>query len=56
MRPRERIQTVLRHEQPDRVPRMVNFYPTIFGPHPGRPEEVRFDTDSALAIGVDTKR
>ena len=45
MRPRERIQTVLRHEQPDRVPRMVNFYPTKFGDPPGRPREVEFDTD-----------
>jgi uroporphyrinogen decarboxylase len=45
MRARERIQTVLRHEQPDRVPKMVNFYPTTFGPHPGRPQEVQFDTD-----------
>jgi uroporphyrinogen decarboxylase len=43
--PRERIQTLLRHEQPDRVPRMLNFYATGFGPHPGRPEEARFETD-----------
>lgn len=45
MRPRERIQTVLRHEQPDRVPKMLNFYPTKLGDHPGRTREVEFDTD-----------
>jgi uroporphyrinogen decarboxylase len=44
MNARERIQAVLRHEKPDRVPRMVNFYPTEFGPHPGRDDEVRLDT------------
>jgi uroporphyrinogen decarboxylase len=52
MRPRERIQTVLRHEQPDRVPRMVNFYPTSFGPHPGRTDEVEFDTDIRF-VGIE---
>ena len=45
MTPRERIRAVLRHQQPDRVPRMTNFYPTAFGPHPGRPREVEFETD-----------
>jgi len=45
MRARERIQTVLRHEEPDRVPKMVNFYRTVFGAHPGKPEDARFDTD-----------
>jgi uroporphyrinogen decarboxylase len=45
MNPRERIQTVLHHEQPDRVPRMINFYPTRFGQHPGRTREVEIDTD-----------
>jgi len=43
--PRERIQAVLRHQQPDRVPRMINFYPTVFGQHPGRSREVEFETD-----------
>jgi len=43
--PRERIQAVLRHQQPDRVPRMINFYPTVFGPHPGRSREAEFETD-----------
>jgi uroporphyrinogen decarboxylase len=45
MTPRERIRAVLRRQQPDRVPRMTNFYPTAFGPHPGRPAEVEFETD-----------
>jgi uroporphyrinogen decarboxylase len=45
MTPRERIQTLLRHQQPDRVPRMVNFYPTVFGAHPGRSGDQRFETD-----------
>jgi uroporphyrinogen decarboxylase len=45
VRPLERVQTVLRHEQPDRVPKMVNFYPTQFGAHPGRTREPEFDTD-----------
>jgi uroporphyrinogen decarboxylase len=45
MNPRQRIQTVLRHRQPDRVPRMVNFYPTAFGAHPGRSGDARFETD-----------
>jgi hypothetical protein len=45
MTPRERIRAVLLRQQPDRVPRMTNFYPTAFGPHPGRPSEVEFETD-----------
>jgi uroporphyrinogen decarboxylase len=45
MSARERIRAVLRHERPDRVPRMANFYPTLFGAHPGRPEKVEFETD-----------
>ena len=49
MTPRERIQAVLRHRQPDRVPRMVNFYPTVFGPHPGRSRKARFETDIRFA-------
>jgi len=36
MNPRERIQALLRHEQPDRVPKMANFYPFEFRRHPGR--------------------
>ncbi len=36
MNPRERVLAVLRHEQPDRIPKMVNFYPTEFSRHPGR--------------------
>lgn len=45
MNSRERIRAVLRHEAPDRVPRMVNFYPTVFGAHPGRVRGTRFETD-----------
>jgi uroporphyrinogen decarboxylase len=45
MNPRERIQTLLRHRQPDRVPKMTNFYPTVLGAHPGRPRKVEFETD-----------
>ena len=45
MTPLERIRTVLRHRQPDRVPRMVNFYPTRFGPHPGKSRDAKFETD-----------
>jgi uroporphyrinogen decarboxylase len=45
MNARERVQSVLQHHQPDRVPRMVNFYPTGFGPHPGRREGEQFETD-----------
>jgi uroporphyrinogen decarboxylase len=45
MTPRERIRAVLAHREPDRVPRMVNFYPTAFGNHPGRSSDARFETD-----------
>lgn len=45
MNPRERIQTVLRHDQPDRVPKMVNFYSTTFSRYPGRVAEEVFDTE-----------
>jgi uroporphyrinogen decarboxylase len=45
MNPRQRIQAVLQHRQPDRVPRMVNFYPTAFGAHPGRSGDAKFETD-----------
>ena len=36
MNPRQRIQAVLRGEQPDRIPRMVNFYPWSFPQFPDR--------------------
>ena len=36
MIPRERIRAVLRGEQPDRVPKMVNFYPCEFPQYPNR--------------------
>jgi uroporphyrinogen decarboxylase len=45
MNPRERILTVLRHEQPDCVPRMVNFYETEFARFPGREASDVFDTE-----------
>lgn len=45
MTPYERIMTVLRHQQPDRVPKMVNFYPTSFDRYPGRSGEEMFDTE-----------
>ncbi len=45
MNPRERIQAVLRHQQPDRVPKMVNFYETEFARHPGRDASDLFDTE-----------
>jgi len=49
MTSRERVRAVLDHEQPDRVPKMVNFYPTTFGRHPGRSGEPEFDTDIRFA-------
>jgi uroporphyrinogen decarboxylase len=55
MSARERIQTVLRHEQPDRVPRMINFYPTALGPHPGRTDGPEFDTDIRF-VGIPEPR
>jgi len=45
MNPRERILAVLRHEIPDRVPKMVNFYPTSFTQYPGKSGEEVFDTE-----------
>ena len=45
MNPRQRIQAVLRHEQPDRVPKMVNFYSTEFARFPGVTGEELFDTE-----------
>lgn len=43
MIPRERVRAVLRGEQPDRVPVMVNFYPWEFPQHPGREAGEIFD-------------
>ncbi len=45
MTPWERIRCAVRHEVPDRVPRMLNFYPTTLGPHPGRRRGEDFETD-----------
>ncbi len=45
MNPRERIQAVLRGEQPDRVPRTVNFYPWSFPQYPDREAGELFDCD-----------
>lgn len=45
MNPRERVLAVLRHQQPDRVPKMVNFYPTKFSRYPGREGGEVFDCE-----------
>jgi uroporphyrinogen decarboxylase len=45
MNPRERVLTVLRHEQPDRVPKMVNFYPWSFPQYPDQEAGEIFDTE-----------
>jgi uroporphyrinogen decarboxylase len=45
MNHRERIHAVLRGEQPDRVPRMVNFYPWSFPQFPDREAGELFDCD-----------
>ncbi len=45
MKPRERVLAVLRHEQPDRVPKMSNFYPWSFPRHPGREAGEVFDCE-----------
>ncbi len=45
MNPRERVLAVLRHQQPDRVPKMVNFYSTEFDRCPGRTGEEVFDCE-----------
>jgi uroporphyrinogen decarboxylase len=45
MNPRERVQAVLRHQQPDRVPKMVNFYPTEFACCPGMEGGEVFDCE-----------
>ncbi len=45
MNPRERIRAVLRGEQPDRIPKMVNFYPWSFPQHPDREAGELFDCE-----------
>ena len=45
MNPRERVLTVLRGGQPDRVPKMVNFYPVTLARYPGREAGEVFDTE-----------
>lgn len=45
MNPRQRVLTALRLQQPDRVPKMVNFYPTRFRRHPGRTAGEVFDCE-----------
>jgi len=45
MNPRERVLTVLRHQQPDRVPKMVNFYPTELEPFPDHEAGEVFDCE-----------
>jgi uroporphyrinogen decarboxylase len=41
----ERLQALLRHERPDRLPCAVAFYDTDWGSHPGRPRREDFETD-----------
>ena len=45
MQPRERVQAVLRHQPPDRLPRMVNFYPWSFPQCPDREASELFDCE-----------
>ncbi|MCZ7541499.1 MAG: hypothetical protein M5U29_16625 [Anaerolineae bacterium] len=45
MRPRERVQAVLRHQPPDRLPRMVNFYRWSFPQYPDRDASEMFDCE-----------
>ncbi len=45
MNPRQRVQAVLRHQQPDRVPRMFNFYPVHLPQYGGREAGEVFDTE-----------
>ncbi len=45
MNPRERVLAVLRGEQPDRVPRMVNFYPCTLPGHRHQDAGEMFDTE-----------
>jgi uroporphyrinogen decarboxylase len=45
MNHRERVHAVLRGEQPDCVPRMVNFYPWSFPQYPNREAGEMFDCD-----------
>jgi uroporphyrinogen decarboxylase len=45
MNPRERVLAVLDHRQPDRVPKMVNFYPSSFSRFPGREAGEVFNTE-----------
>lgn len=53
MEPRERVLTALQLEQPDRVPKAVNFYPSTFSRHPGRSAEEVFNTEIRFVrIGV----
>jgi uroporphyrinogen decarboxylase len=45
MNPRERVLAVLHHHQPDRIPKMVNFYSWQFPQYPGREAGEVFDTE-----------
>ncbi|MBN1965573.1 MAG: hypothetical protein JW910_13065, partial [Anaerolineae bacterium] len=55
MRPHERVLTVLRGEQPDRVPKMANFYPVRFKQFPDREGGEVFDCDIRFVrIGTPT--
>lgn len=57
MNPRERVLAVLRHEIPDRVPKMVNFYPWSFPQHPHRQAGEVFDCEIRFVrIGVPSRQ
>jgi uroporphyrinogen decarboxylase len=45
MNSRERVRAVLSLQQPDRIPKMVNFYPWEFPQHPNREAGDLFDCD-----------
>jgi len=55
MNPRERILAVLRHEQPDRVPKMYNFYSETLPQFDGRKAEEVFDTEIRF-VGISEPR
>lgn len=55
MNARERIQAVLHGEQPDRVPRMVNFYPWSFPQYPRQEAGELFDCDIRF-VRIDAPR
>ncbi len=55
MNPRERVLAVLRHQQPDRVPKMVNFYPWSFPQYPDCEAGEVFNTEIRF-VRIDAPR